>query len=139
MTPSAFLDKSSEPKDADVAEVLGPARELWDELKRHIAEQHPPIDEAWTFGGKKYGWSLRLKQKKRAVLYMTPLEGCFRVNFALGEKAVVAAHEIDLPDDILRIIDDAPRYAEGRGVRFEVSSAEDVRNAVKVAGVKMEN
>ena len=50
-----------------------------------------------------------------------------------------AAHESDLPVSILKIIDNARRYAEGRGVRLEVRSAEDVCNVGKLAAIKMAN
>ncbi len=68
---------------------------------------------------------------------MTPCKGYFLASFALGEKAVKAAHESDLPASVLAVIDGAKKYAEGRGVRLEVRSAEDVRNIEKLAVVKM--
>jgi hypothetical protein len=52
---------------------------------------------------------------------------------------VKAAHESDLPVSVLKIIDSAKKYAEGRGVRLEVRSAEDVRNVEKLAVIKMAN
>lgn len=57
----------------------------------------------------------------------------------LGEKAVKAAHESDLPISVLKVIDGATKYAEGRGMRLEVRSAEDVRNVEKLAVIKMAN
>jgi len=82
---------------------------------------------------------LRLKREKRTICYMTPCEGYFIASFALGEKAVKAAHETDLPVSVLEVIDVAKKYAEGRGVRLEVRSAEDVGNVEKLAAVKMAN
>ena len=32
-----------------------------------------PVTEDWSFSGAKYGWILRLKRKKRVVLYLIPL------------------------------------------------------------------
>jgi hypothetical protein len=60
-------------------------------------------------------------------------------SFALGEKAVKAAHESDLPASVLEIIDSAKKYAEGRGVRLEVRNAEDICNVEKLAVIKMTN
>lgn len=40
---------------------------------------------------------------------------------------------------VLRIIDSAKKYAEGRGARLEVRSAEDVCNVEKLAIIKMAN
>ena len=67
---------------------------------------------------------------------MTPCEGYFLASFALGEKAVKAAHDSDLPTSVLRVIS-AKKYAEGRGVRLEVRNARAVRNVEKLAVIKM--
>lgn len=137
MALSAFDDKSHMPTEADLAEVLGKGKGLWDELKRHLAERFAPLAEKWNFSGKSYGWGLQLKQKQRTVLYMTPNKGYFLASFALGEKAVRAAREGALPDSVLDVIDRAPRYAEGRGVRLEVKSKKDLGSIKKLAAIKM--
>lgn len=139
MALSAFDDKTNPPTESELAAVLGDTSSFWRELKTQIGSRFEPTAEDWTFSGKKWGWALRLKHKKRAVLYMTPCKDHFLVGFALGEKAVAAAHQAGLPQAILDIIDDAPRYAEGRGVRVEVRCAEDVQHVVKLAEVKMAN
>ena len=63
----------------------------------------------------------------------------FLVGFALGEKAVRAAHEAALPTSLLAVIDEAPKYAEGRGVRIEVRTKKDLDAVRKLAAVKMAN
>ena len=65
--------------------------------------------------------------------------GYFLASFALGEKAVKAVHESDLPVSVLDAVDGARKYAEGRGVRLEVRSAQDVRKVEKLAIIKMAN
>ena len=60
-------------------------------------------------------------------------------SFALGEKAVRAAHEGGLPAPVLEIIAQAKKYAEGRGVRLEVRSAQDVLDVERLAIIKMAN
>jgi len=139
MAFTGFYDKTQKPTDEELEEALGPAIGLWHELRKSIAREFPPLAEEWVYGGKNYGWSLRLKQKKRAILYMKPLAGHFLACFALGEKAVQVAHRSDLAVSVLKLIDKAPKYAEGRGVRIEVKAAKDVRGAVKLARVKMAN
>ena len=139
MALSAFDDKSSPPRHDELAATLGRAFVSWNELRRIIASKFTPLSEEWGFTSKSTGWGLRLKQPKRTVLYMTPCKGYFLASFALGEKAVKAAHESDLPASILEIIDSAKKYAEGRGVRLEVRSAKDVRNVEKLAVIKMKN
>jgi hypothetical protein len=139
MALSVFNDKSRLPQDNDLAATLGSTFVFWNELKRLITSKFTPLSVEWGYASKKTGWGLRLKREKRTILYMTPREGYFMASFALGEKAVKAAHESDLPISVLKVIDSAKKYAEGRGVRLEVRSAEDVRNVEKLAVIKMAN
>ncbi len=139
MALSAFDDKLREPGPADVKRVLGRSSARWDELIAFAEADYAPVDKAWVFSGAKWGWSLRLKHKKRAVLYMTPRSKHFLVGFALGEKAVRAAHAAPLADSVLAVIDAAPKYAEGRGVRIEVRTKKDLAAVKDIAAVKMAN
>ncbi len=118
---------------------LGTTFVFWNDLKKIIAAEYSPVTEEWGFTSKKTGWGLRLKGEKRTILYMIPCEGYFLASFALGEKAVKAAHESDLPASVLETIDNAPKYAEGRGVRLEVRDLNDVRVVEKLAVAKMAN
>jgi hypothetical protein len=136
---SVFVDKSKPPQDVDLAAMLGSTFVFWNELKRLVASRFAPLLVEWGFSSKKTGWGLRLKREKRIILYMTPCKDHFMVSFALGEKAVAAAHKSDLPPSVLKVIDSAKKYAEGRGVRLEVRSVEDVRNVEKLAAIKMAN
>jgi len=139
MALSAFDDKAREPDNSAVADVLLGAADLWNDLKDQLASRYDPLAFDWGFAGKKWGWSLRLKHKKRAVLYMTPSSGFFYAGFALGEKAVAAAHESDLPQNLLDVIEGSQKYAEGRAVRLEIRTTGDLENVVKLAMIKMAN
>jgi hypothetical protein len=139
MALSVFSDKSRLPQDNDLASTLGSTFVFWNEFKRLIASKFAPLSVEWGYASKKTGWGLRLKREKRTILYMAPREGYFLASFALGEKAVKAAHESDLPISVLKVIDSAKKYAEGRGVRLEVRSTEDVCNVEKLAVIKMAN
>ena len=139
MALSAFDDKSQEPQAADLPGILGRSSALWGNLVAHISAEFPPLDATWGFAGSKWGWSLRLKQKKRTVLYMTPCNKFFLVGFALGKKAVEAAHALPLSGSTLATIDAATRYAEGRGVRIEVKTKKDLAAVKDLAAIKMDN
>jgi hypothetical protein len=135
-----FADKLKCPTEAMIAEALGRKVVLWQTVRERVAAEFGPLIEEWTYAGKNYGWSLRLKQKQRAVLYLTPCAGYFRAAFALGEKAVRAAHESGaFPTGILQVIDQAPRYAEGRAIRLEIRARKDLAAIEMIAAVKMAN
>jgi hypothetical protein len=137
MALSAFDDKLKKPGAGDLKRMLGRTSAHWDNLTTHIASEYAPLDETWNYAGANWGWSLRLKQKKRTVLYMTPCKGHFLVGFVLGEKAVRAAHDGRLPNSVLAIIDEAKKYVEGRGVRIEIRSKKDLEIAKRLAAIKM--
>jgi len=137
MALSALDDKARKPRPADLAETLGRSHIHWKSLTAHLAREFPPLTQEWNFAGAKWGWSLRLKQKKRTVLYMTPCSKHFLAGVVLGEKAVKAAHEARLAAPVLALIDAATKYAEGRGVRIEVRTKKDLAGVEKLAAVKM--
>jgi hypothetical protein len=139
MALSAFTDKSSTPRSNELKETLGRSSALWDGLRGHLAADYQPLTEKWVMYSEKWGWSLQLKRKKRTILYMTPCKKHFLVGFVLGEKAVKAAHESDLPDAVLTSIDSAPKYVEGRGLRIEVRTKKDLEIIKKLAAIKMAN
>lgn len=139
MALSAFDNKSRPPTDEELSKTLGATFRLWSNLQKQIIAALPGVFAAWGFTSKSTGWGLRLKTEKRVIVYMTPRDKCFLVSFALGEKAATAAHNSDLPGEVLETIDKAPKYAEGRGVRFEVKNAKQVSWIAKLARLKMEN
>lgn len=140
MAISAFDDKSKQPTEDDLEVTLGSTYAHWNELKKEIASAYSASPE-WGYTSKKTGWGFRMRadKGKRVVVYMTPCKGYFLASFALGEKAVKAACESDLPAPVLEIIDSAQKYVEGRAVRLEIRSAGDVSSVVKIAAAKMAN
>ncbi len=104
-----------------------------------LPAKYDPLAEDWGFAGQNWGWSLRLKHKKRTVLCLTPCKRHFLVGLAFGEKAVKAAHQSDLPAPVLNEIDDSKKYAEGRAVRLAVKAKKDRIAAEKLAAIKMAN
>ena len=136
MSLSAFDDKTRPPTDDQLRSVLGKAYDPWVRLLALVAERIEPATEVWKFGT---GWSLRVLHKDRVILYMTPQPSQFLVSFALGEKAVAAARAARLSASVLKAIDDAPRYAEGRGVRIPVRGSSQLTTLARLAQIKHEN
>lgn len=137
MSLSAFCDKTHQPTDPEVSDVLGDVYAVWNQLIASISEKFSPVVAEWGCSSVKTGWGLRLKGEKRTIMYMAPCRGFFLASFALGEKAVKMAHESGLPSTVLAVIDAAPKYAEGRGVRLQVRCAEDLVWVLKIADAKM--
>src|ERR1035441_8974874 len=68
-----------------------------------------------------------------------PAQVIFLASFILGEKAVAAARKSKLPARILKMIDEAKRYAEGTAVRLEVHDVADASVVKTLAKIKFEN
>ena len=138
MALSVLADKTVEPTDEMIAEVLGfESLQLWLAIRLHIAEAYPPMTIDWNFPGAKYGWSCRLVQKKRRIIYMIPQQGHFLAAFVFGDKAVELVRQAGIPDSLMEELENARKYAEGRGVRFAVRTIEDVETVKKLAACKM--
>jgi hypothetical protein len=135
--PSVFVDRTRIPIDGELEAALGPAIPLWGALKATLAVEFEPLVEAWSFAGKAHGWSLRLKRGDRPVVYLTPLLGRFRASLALPDRAMPAALEAELPGPIRAVVVSAPTYPEGRAVRIEVASEDDVASVVTLARIRM--
>ncbi len=137
-TPNAFIGRADLPRPKEIAAALGSTNELWKQLVDWLAEQGISGQE-WNSYSSKAGWSLRLKLKKRTIVYLGPCNGCFRVAFVLGDRAVAAARQSDLSEAALKLLDEAPRYAEGTGLRLMVKAAKDLAAIRKLALVKLAN
>jgi len=139
MALSVFDDKSKEPNDSDLADALGKTKRLWDDLRKHVAQEYEPVTEEWKHYGQESGWTLRLVQKKRTILYLIPCKGHFIVAFVFGDKAVEAAHKSGLPQSIISIINDARKYAEGTGFRIQVNKGQELDSIKKLVAIKLAN
>ena len=139
MALSAFADKSKKPNEADLMKTLGRSGGHWKAIVDTVSADFAPLDLSWGYAGAAWGWSLRLKQKKRTVMYLTPCERHFIAGLVLGDKAVRAARRADLPKTVLQIIAQSKRYAEGTGVRIEIRNKKDREAVLALASIKMEN
>lgn len=136
---SIFMDKSSKPTEQDLREALGDKFDLWNELRAYTLKAYPKATEEWNFSGAKYGWSFRMKDKKRAILYFLPDLNQFRAALVYGEKATQQALQSNISMEIKDIIMAAPVYAEGRGFRIEVSDKEIIEDIKTLIGIKLAN
>ena len=139
MAPNAFIGKPEKPTNDELAVALGPAKLLWDQLIDGLRDEYNLVIQEWNSYSRKAGWSLRLKREKRNIVYLSPCRSCFMASFALGDKAIAAARESGLPSRVIRIINEAKRYAEGTGVRIDVTGPKDIAIVRKLAGIKLQN
>jgi len=117
--------------------MLGRSRARWERLRADLVAALGPLADTWGYSRATGRWFLQLKRKQRTVVYLVPQRGHFLASLALGEKACRAAKASGLPEPVLALIEQAPRYPEGRGVRLEVRNAGDVGAVEALACLKM--
>jgi hypothetical protein len=135
---NAFLGKADRPSDDELTAALGPTAGLWSEFIAWMAKEEGVAGQEWKgICVNKYGWSLRLKQKSRNIVYLGPGKGCFMVSFVLSDKALKAAKEAHLPKAVADALAAAPRYPEGNGLRLVVHRTADLSALRKIAAIKL--
>jgi len=136
---NAFIGKTVKPTAGEIAAALGPATAIWNQLIHRLDEDYGVNIQEWNSYSPKAGWALKLKLKKRTILYLAPCEQYFRVAFILGDKAITAAKQCRLPIAVKKAIDDAPRYPEGTGLRLVVKGSKDLAAIGKLVAIKLAN
>ena len=139
MSVSFFDSKVIMPNDDMVALALAETFPLWEDIQNHVRENYPSVSSEWKHYGKSSGWVGKLYSKKRNLLFFIPLNGCFRLRFCFGEKAVACIEVSDLPEDIKETIRAAKSYVEGRGIDININSSEQLDSVKILVKIKFEN
>ena len=134
----AFDDPARPPTREELDAALGPGARLWAGLVAAVRHHAGEVtDERWVFGAR-HGWSMRLVGGERILVYMTPQAGQMMVGVVLGEKAIARAEAAGLASErTLEVVAEAPRYAEGRGIRLQVATDDDLATAIELARMKL--
>jgi len=136
---SIFTDKSSKPNETELRSALGRTFNIWKHFVIFTKEQYPQVIEEWNFSSDKFGWSFRLKDKKRVFIYLLPRDKFFKVAFVFGQKATDKILESSISETIKSEISSAKVYAEGRGIRIEVKDKTIVSDIEKLIVIKNEH
>jgi hypothetical protein len=124
------------PTDAELRAALGSAHVLWSDIVNAVEDLASPLDIEWKSSKTEFGRMCLLQHNKRTLLYLTPEKEKIRVAFVLGKRAYGLAMASSLPAAIKKMFSEARAYAEGRGIRFVVSSASDVSTVKMLAEIK---
>ena len=124
------------PTEEQLANVLGSAAVLWYGIVHAVEETFAPIDRQWKPSKTEFGRMCLLQHKKRTLLYMTPDKEKIRIAIVLGERVYGLAMASSLPVAIKKMLSEARPYAEGRGIRFPVSSLSDIPMITTLVEIK---
>jgi hypothetical protein len=117
----------------DVGEVtarLGSAEPLWRRLIETLETRFGPLTPEWKKYSKDAPWTLRLLQKKRCLVYLSP-DHPPRVSVILGDKAVAL-----LPPDLRDRVLTEKRYPEGTPARIALTSGKDIDTVITLVSAK---
>jgi hypothetical protein len=137
MDISIFTDKAQKPDIADLMQPLAETYPLWMKIREFVLEKYPTGLEEWNFPGAKYGWSFRIKDKKRAIVYFLPRDGFFKVAFVFGSKAMNKILASDISETIKTDLQNARVYVEGRGIQIEVIDDSNLTDIKKLIEIKL--
>lgn len=96
MDTSVFMDKAQKPDKEQLKSAIRNSFKLWKQIRDFVVEKYPKVTEEWNFPGKNYGWSFRIKDKKRAIIYLLPRNNCFKAAFVFGQKASMQIMESNI-------------------------------------------
>ncbi|PKP52145.1 MAG: hypothetical protein CVT92_10280 [Bacteroidetes bacterium HGW-Bacteroidetes-1] len=136
---SIFPDKATKPTDKDLAGKLGSAYALWIKIHDIVLSKYPGGLSEWNYPGNKYGWKYRIKDKKRAIIYLLPRDLYFKVAFVFGDKAVNKIMDSKISNDIKNELNQATKYAEGRGIRIDVKNDSAIVDIEQLIDIKLSN
>ncbi len=139
MDKSVFLNKQNIPSNNDLMNALGYNFNSWQMIKDYVLLKYPSAIEEWNYPSDKYGWSFRIKDKKRVILYLLPREKFFKVAFVFGQKAFNTIMESQISNTIKIELDSAKKYAEGRGIRIDIINDKITNDIKELIDIKLSN
>ena len=93
---NAFIGRTKQPTPEEVDLALGKAAPVWHSYLNWLADELGIKDQEWkSVSTNKYGWGLRMKLKKRTIVYLGPAHDCMTIFFVLGDRAIAAAKWVD--------------------------------------------
>jgi len=134
---SIFTDKDKQPDNDDLKEALGETWPFWQEIRNYVLSEYPAGYEEWSFSS--YGWNFRIKDKKRAIIYLLPRDKFFKAAFVFGQKATDTIMNSQVEDSIKTELSSARVYAEGRGIRIDIMDNSLIGSIKELIDIKLAN
>lgn len=135
---SIFTQKSEIPTSVQLQEALGETYVYWQTFAEHTKKLYPEATEEWYFASEKFGWSFRIKDKKRIIIYLLPRDKFFKIAFVFDQKATDFILESSIAKSIKTELQAAKVYAEGRGIRIDIKEAKTTEDILKLIAIKID-
>jgi ABC-type uncharacterized transport system YnjBCD substrate-binding protein len=134
----AFPDNSVMPDDEILTSIMGSGKELWDFILKSLSDNYKDISWSWNYYNDGHQWLFKLVQKKKTILWAAVLAtGEFRMTSYFGDKAEPVIEYSSLPEKVKGEFSNGQRYGKIRAITILVNTAEDAKNILKVADLKI--
>jgi hypothetical protein len=137
MENSIFINKEAIPNNNDLKDSLGETYDIWQTIVDHVHLKYPNSIDEWN--NSKNGWSFRMKDKKRAIIYFLPRDKYFKVALVYGQKATDTIMKSQISDSIKSELNCAKVYAEGRGIRIDIKDNAIIDHVKELIDIKLAN
>lgn len=134
---SIFTDKNIQPTDIHLKNALADFYGYWQEIIKLTDKLFPSNTKEWFVSGAKYGWAFRIKDKKRALAYLLPRDGFFKISFVFGQKATDEILKSNVSEIIKTELKSAKAYKEGRGITLEIKDRQLMTDIQKLIEIKI--
>ncbi|OGG06384.1 MAG: hypothetical protein A3F83_12470 [Candidatus Glassbacteria bacterium RIFCSPLOWO2_12_FULL_58_11] len=123
-----FTDKAAEPSDEQLKQQFKTTYPYFKKLLE-LSSHHK---QEWKYYGKKYGWSFKVSNKKRAVFYITPQQGQFQVGLAINEEDKEAILNSSICEQVKKELSSSKKYIEGYPIRQDIKKEEDIELIIQI-------
>ena len=123
------------PDQAALRTALMDTFQFWNSIENFTNSEYVCAVGEWHFSSAKFGWSYRIKDKKRTIVYLLPRDNFFKVAMVFGNKAYEEILKSPVSESIKTELENARVYAEGRGIRITISDdslLKDIRILIKI-------
>jgi hypothetical protein len=135
---NVFTDKELVPNNESLKVSLGTTYEFWQTVVDYVHSVYPKTIEEWNFS-KSAGWVFRLKDKKRAIIYLLPRANYFKVVLVFGQKATDEVLKSGVSVEIKTELESVKAYAEGRSIHIEVKDEKIINDIKNLINIKLDN
>ena len=139
MAESIFTDRAQEPTPDAIEQALDSRHLLWTELLGTLLGVTDGLAANWAFYKKATGWLLRIQRKKFTVCTVLPTPDALVVIFLLPERAVEAAREAELPEEVVLAMDDASVSKFGHAFNLYITIETQLDAVATLARIKLES
>ncbi|MEW5871210.1 MAG: DUF3788 domain-containing protein [Chloroflexota bacterium] len=135
MSVGCFVEKDHPPAEAELRAALGGQFALWEQLRQFILDTYQMPGEM-SFGGKKYGWNLWYRKSGKSLVSLYPQQEHLVAQVVLGNAQVEQALQLELGENVGRLLRETPQLHDGRWLFIPVRTAQDAADVQQLLLVK---